>query len=75
MDDFDTVPVLRMHLEELAQTLAFVEGLLSAQDLQKDYVAMTATMSRPSRLTTNVRKAQERVHGYLQEESDELSQG
>jgi hypothetical protein len=70
MDDgLNTVPVLRMHLDELLRTLTFVEGLLVAQDLQTEYKAM-ATVTRPSRLTQDVQKALQRVEGYLLEEEN-----
>lgn len=74
MDDFDTVPVLRLHLDELMRTLTAVEGLLVAQDLQREYLAMANTI-RPSRLTQDVQRQLGRVGGYLQEDSDALPQG
>lgn len=73
MDQFDTVPVLRLHLEEFQKTLTFVEGLLVAQDLQREYAAMANT-TRPSRLTQDVQRQLERLNGYLQE-NDELPEG
>jgi len=70
MDDgLNTVPVLRIHLDELLRTLTFVEGLLVAQDLQTEYKAM-ARVTRPSRLTQDVQKALQRVEGYLVEEEN-----
>lgn len=69
MDDFDTVPVLRLHLEEMVRTLTIVEGLLTAQDLQREYLAMANTI-RPSRLTQDVQRQLARLNGYAQEESD-----
>jgi hypothetical protein len=68
MDDgLNTVPVLRMHLEEIARALVYVEGLLVSQDLQTQYKAM-ANVTRPSRLTQDVQRQLERVQGYLVEE-------
>jgi hypothetical protein len=68
MDDgLNTIPVLRMHLEEIARALVYVEGLLVSQDLQTQYKAM-ANVTRPSRLTQDVQRQLERVQGYLVEE-------
>lgn len=74
MDDFDTVPVLRLHLDELMRTLQTMEGLLVAQDLQREYLAMANTI-RPSRLTQDVQRQLGRIGGYLQEDSDAFPQG
>jgi hypothetical protein len=72
MDDrLNTVPVLRGHLADLAQTLEFVEGLLVSHDLTVEFRNMKA-VTRPSRLTVDVQKQRERVRGYLQvDEADE----
>lgn len=71
MDDgLNVVPVLRVHLEELQQTLMNCEGLLTSLDLQQEYRAM-GKMIRPSRLTQDVQRKLQRVEGYLMEEDDE----
>lgn len=70
-DGLNTVPVLRMHLEELELTLVHCEGLLSAMDLQQGYRDMS-TLNRPSRLTTNVGQQVDRVRGYLDRTKDEF---
>lgn len=72
-DGLNTVPVLRMHLEELVQTLDFVEGLLVSQDLQAEYRKM-GTLPRPSRLTSKVQAQSERVRGYLMQEEENVSE-
>lgn len=73
MDDrLNTVPVLRGHLEDLQQTLQFVEGLLVSHDLTVEYRNMAA-VTRPSRLTLRVQQQRERLAGYLRaEQEDEL---
>ena len=70
-DGLNTVPVLRMHLEELEKALVHCEGLLSAMDLQQGYRDMS-TLNRPSRLTTNVGQQVDRVRGYLDRTKDEF---
>lgn len=69
-DGLNTVPVLRMHLEELARTLDFVEGLLVCQDLEAEYRKM-GTLPRPSKLTTSVQNHMDRLRGYLGEDDGE----
>ena len=69
-DGLNVVPVLRVHLEELQQTLAHCEGLLTSLDLQQEYRNM-GKMVRPSRLTQDVQRKLQRVEGYLILEDDE----
>lgn len=73
-DSPNIVPVLKAHLVEWEQTLAITEGLLVAQDLTQEYKNM-GTMTRPSRLTTNVQRQLERVRGYLVEPEDDRIPG
>lgn len=63
-DGLNVVPVLRVHLEEIEQTLANCEGLLTSLDLQQEYRNM-GKLVRPSRLTQDVQRKLERVQGYL----------
>lgn len=68
MDDgLNVVAVLRTHLDELERTLAFCEGLLAAQDLERQYKEMAA-VTRPTQLTKSVQRQLERVRGYLAED-------
>jgi hypothetical protein len=69
-DGLNTVPVLRMHLEELERVLGFVEGLLSAQSLQSQYTQM-ASVYKPTPLLRNVEQQIGRLQGYLQTEGDD----
>jgi hypothetical protein len=63
-DGLNTVTVLESHLVELERVLAFAEGVLAAQDLERQYKEMAA-VTRPSRLTQAVQRQLERVQGYL----------
>jgi hypothetical protein len=69
-DGLNTVPVLRMHLEELERVLTYVEGTLSARDLQRQYEQM-GTLHKPSRLSTSVGSQLERVRGYMALEDED----
>jgi hypothetical protein len=69
-DGLNTVPVLRMHLEELERVLTFVEGTLSARDLQRQYEQM-GSLHKPSRLSTSVTSQLERVRGYMAMEDED----
>jgi hypothetical protein len=71
--ELDQISVLRGHLEEIQEALQWSHGHFSALDLSENYRATKRTYS-PSRITTTIGRALQRIEGYLTEE-DETDEG
>jgi hypothetical protein len=74
-DDFDLVPVMHGHLEDLLRVLDAAHGHCAAEDLARGYATMGSGTHRPSNLTRALEGQCDRIRGYLsnpqEEEPDE----
>jgi hypothetical protein len=64
-DEFDQIPVLRIHLEEIYRAVDAAYGKMASLDLARAYDTMSPGFHRPSNLTRALEAQKERVEGYL----------
>lgn len=66
--DLESVVVLRAHLEEWEEIIRWAHGYHAAYDLAENYRQGRPNL-KPTRLTTLLTRAHNRLEGYLNDES------